>query len=338
MWKRANLQLPVELETVLFDIDGVLISNDAFSCTDRAVAEHVVGRMHGLDWGQGGALPLMTLSDVDAFKRAGGFNDDRDLCYLFAALCTARLREWAGTPLAVRSSQEWAEHARRAHLHGKGGRTWVNATLPASARPDVDLIEELYLEYYWGAAELRKRFGRVPHHLVEDTPGFVDHEQMLFPPDLPAQLHAAGIRHLGMITGRVGAEVTSALERLEAYSCEHWWEVVISAESYAKPNPAALRVAIEAVSAKGGCYVGDSADDLDLLLRYRDQQARADSDILAVMLANEEQGMIYRQRGADCIVTGAEEILQLAVEYRLQNTHRLPVGRACLYPVAQGRR
>jgi len=45
----------------------------------------------------------------------------------------------------------------------------------------------------------------------------VNNEQMLFPPDFFMRLRKTGIRHMGMITGRVGPEVDSALERMEAY-------------------------------------------------------------------------------------------------------------------------
>src|SRR5260370_37759441 len=75
---------------------------------------------------------------------------------------------------------------------------------------------------YWGAAEFQKRFGYAPRYLP-DAPGFVQREEMLFPRDFPAQLRQAGIRHLGMITGRVRPEVDSALVRIGEYSGERWW-------------------------------------------------------------------------------------------------------------------
>ena len=220
-WKRPDLHFPPCFDTIFFDVDGVLIKTSAsFRATDIAVAEYVAGTIHGLHWDEG--KPLVTLADVNAFKQAGGYNNDWDMCYLLAALSTARLREWRGTSPGERSSQEWAELSRAAHLRGHGGVEWVNALLPASARLDYAMIGDLYHEYYWGALEFQKRFGHPPRYLP-DAPGFVHHEEMLFSPAFPASLREAGIAHLGMITGRVGPEVDSALERLEAYSSTRWW-------------------------------------------------------------------------------------------------------------------
>src|SRR6266571_1333869 len=155
IWKRPNLQFPQPFDSIFFDIDGVLIkATCSFRAADIAVAEYVVGRIHG-------------------------------------------------------------------------GTEWVREVTPASAQLDYGLIGDLYHEFYWGAAELKKRYGQTAHYLP-DWPGFVHREEMLFPKDLPARLHKAGIRHIGLITGRVGPEVDSALERMETYSGGRWWDIVIA--------------------------------------------------------------------------------------------------------------
>jgi HAD superfamily phosphatase len=308
-WKRTDLRFPDPCDTLLFDVDGVLIkTSGSFRAADIAVAEYVVGTINGLDWGRAEGRPLLTLEDVKIFKQAGGFNDDWHMCYLLAALYTARLREWRGTPLAERSNREWMELARAAMLAGHGGLEWVRAALPASALPDYELVGQLCREYYWGAEEYRRRFGEEPRYLP-DWPGFVQYEELLFPPDLPARLHKAGLRKLGLITGRVGPEVDSALERMAAHCGAAWWEVVISGDDCLKPDPRALRLAIEAVAARGGLYVGDTADDLDLVLNYRRTQAPHEPDFLAVMRVFPEEVDLYRERGADLIVAQVADLL-----------------------------
>jgi phosphoglycolate phosphatase-like HAD superfamily hydrolase len=306
IWKRPDLQFPQPFDSIFFDVDGVLIKTlDSFRATDIAVAEYVVSKLHGLDWGP---YPGITLHDVDLFKQAGGYNNDWDMCYLLASLFTARLREWKGTPLAERSSAEWAVLEREAHLQGHGGREWVNTTIPASARLDYGMIGDLYHEYYWGADELRKRFGREPYYLPE-AKGLVHNEEMLYAPAFPRKLRAAGIRHLGMITGRVGAEVDSALERMEAYSGERWWDVIIPADICAKPDPRALRLAIDQVGTGGGLYIGDTADDHDLILNYQAVRVDGEPEMLIAMLVPENEVELYQQRGSDFIVRSVEDLL-----------------------------
>jgi HAD superfamily phosphatase len=309
IWKRPDLHFPEPFDTIFFDVDGILIQTTySFRATDIAVAKYIVGHLHGLDWGEREGKTLLTLQDVDAFKQAGGYNNDWDMCYLLASLFTAKLREWQGTPLAQRSIEEWAALSRAAHLKGRGGRTWVDETIPLTARPDYAIVGDLYHEYYWGAAEYRKRFAKEPRYLP-GAEGLVHNEKLLFAPDFPRRLREAGIQHLGMITGRVGPEVDSALERMEAYSNERWWDVIIPANICAKPDPKALRMAIAAVGTRGGLYIGDTADDYDLVGNYRATRTNNEPAILAAMSVPENEIPLYQARGADLIVHSVEDLL-----------------------------
>ena len=311
IWKRPDLQFPPRFDTIFFDIDGVLIKTiDSFHATDIATAEYVAGVIHGLDWGQREGKQLLTHDDVIAFKQAGGYNNDWDMCYLLATLCTARLREWKGTPLARRTFAEWADLAYQATLEGHGGMEWVRATMPASAQLDYGVIGEIYHEFYWGEDELRKRLGREPRYLPGFY-GFVHNEEMLFPPDLFCTLRKLGIPHLGIITGRVGPEVDMALEMIEKHAGERWWDVVVSADTAPKPDPRALQAAIAGIPGGigGGLYIGDTGDDLDVVKHYRAIKRQSDPQILAVMLVYEHEVEIYRQRGADFIIRAVKDVL-----------------------------
>src|SRR5260370_33552729 len=113
------------------------------------------------------------------------------------------MREWRGTPLAERSSQEWAALARAANLQGHGGRIWVDTVMPASALPDYRMVGDIYHEYYWGATELRKHYGREPRFLP-NAPGLFQLEEMLYQPDFSQRLRQADIRHMNIITAALG--------------------------------------------------------------------------------------------------------------------------------------
>ena len=112
-----------------------------------------------------------------------------------------------------------------------------------------------------------------------------------------------------MITGRVGPEVDSALERMEAYSGERWWDVVVSADSCPKPDPLALQMAIAAVGTKGGLYIGDTADDHDLVINDQAVKQADDPVILAVMLVQNDEVRVYQERGTDFIVASVEDLV-----------------------------
>lgn len=312
-WQRPDMLLPQPFDSIFFDIDGVLIKTVAsFRAANIAVTEYIIGKIQGLDWGQENGQTLVTVSDVELFKQAGGFNSDWDLTYLLASLATARLREWRGEQeeQAQRSMQEWAALAHEAAMQGCGGRAWVDTVIPASARPDYAQLADIYDEYYWGEAELRKRFGRAPRYLA-DAPGLVQYEEMLYRPDFFRRLRALGVRHLGIITGRNKPEIESAQERMEAYSGECWWDTVIIADEYIKPDPRALHAAITRVGTLGGLYIGDTADDFDLVRLYRQTQTRPAGQpqlpaMLAAMVVYEDEVELYKRRGADVLMPSVE--------------------------------
>src|SRR5216684_3856615 len=285
IWRRPGLQFPTPFDTIFFDIDGVLIKTiDSFHATDIATAEYVVGTIHGLDWGQREGKALLTHEDVIAFKQAGGYNNDWDMCYLLATLYTARLREWRGTPLAERTIQEWAALSRAANVAGRGGIAWVREVMPASAQLEYSVIGDIYHEFYWGAEEIKNLFGK---------------------------LRQAGIRHMGIITGRVGQEVDIALEMMEAHVGERWWDVVISSDVSPKPDPRALQLAIQGIAGGvgGGLYIGDTGDDHDLVQNYRAIKKASEPEILAVMLVHEHEIATYQQRGADFIIGSVVDVM-----------------------------
>jgi HAD superfamily phosphatase len=310
-WKRPDIVFPHPFDTIFFDVDGVLIhTTPSFIQANIAATEYITDTLHGLDWGSQEGKQLVTLADVEVFKQAGGFNSDWDTTYVLSGLATARLREWSGTSLAERTTAEWAALARAAAVEGRGGRAWADSVLPASACTDYDTVVDVYNECYWGAKNVRTRLGREPRYMPQAV-GYVHNEKMLYAPDFFARLRQAGIVHLGMITGRTGPEVDSAVERMEAYSGERWWDVLISADMYAKPDPQALRAAMAAVNTQGGLYIGDTADDYDLIRLYKETKSTTEPDMLSAMAIQAHEFDLYRQRGADFLLHSVEQLLDI---------------------------
>ena len=321
MWLRPGLARPQRLDTALFDIDGVLID------TQRSYRLAV---MHGSErlvraTGLVPPSPMVSQEDVAAFKLAGGFNSDWDATQLFTALWTARLREWQGRPEAEIPTDEWAARAAEAARAGRGGVAWVRATFPATTVPSDEAARWAHDEFYWGAALVRELFGHEPVYAPEAV-GFVHNEELLLDAALLPALAPLGITRLGLITGRLGPEVDFAVRMLaEAVGPEqealHRWHdgaygrspfaSVIPATVYAKPDPRALGAALEELGAAGAVYVGDTADDLDVVLRYRRELQAGDPAlpaVLAVMIARGETAGVYQRRGADIVLARATDL------------------------------
>lgn len=325
---RAALGSADWLDTALFDIDGVLIdTSGSYRRSVIEATEYLVRARAGLT---GGPEPLVTPEDVVAFKMAGGFNSDWDLTPALAGLWTARLREWRGDPRADRSLSAWAADALTATQAGCGGVEWLRATVPASALPDRDVARWVHDELYWGAAVIRRLYGREPQY-APDALGLAHTEEPLLSPETLPALAALGISLYGVITGRISPEVEQALRLIapegesQAISGPHGvaahppFAVIVPASLHAKPDPQALVYAVEKLGARAAIYAGDTGDDLDLTLRYRAEVLPHRPDlptVIAVAVGDGAAAEQFRIRGADITVSGVHELPAALEELR----------------------
>ena len=330
LWLRPDLRLDSfladtdSIDTALFDVDGVLIDTDrSYRYAVSAASEYLVRVVNGLSEAPS---PMVTGDDIAVFKLAGGFNSDWDATQLFVALWTARLREWRGQPKAELSMKDWAASASQAAREHRGGLTWLRETVPASAIPASDTARWAHDEFYWGVELARRLYGHEPS-FAPDARGFVHNEELLFTSELFSRLAEQGITKLGLITGRADAEVNWAVERLgpacsstSEREMSGWFESeygrspfasIVTADHYAKPDPRAMIHALQALESRAALYAGDTADDLDLVLRYR-QECAAEGEkcvpVLAVAIACGEQALTYQERGADIVIAEISDL------------------------------
>jgi phosphoglycolate phosphatase-like HAD superfamily hydrolase len=316
IWRRPGLAA-FPLDAAIFDVDGVLIdTSQSYVRSVMSASEHLVRVVNGL---REAPSPLLSPADILLFKLAGGWNNDWHCTALFTALWTARLREWRGTPKAEISLAEWARRATEAARAGKGGLPWLNATVPASAIPDPEVARWAHDEYYWGAALVRELYGHEPVY-APDAPGFVHNERLLLDGATIRALIERGITRYGLITGRWGPEVIWAArvlaeawsehEDAPRYESEHGrtpFGAIIPSEEYAKPDPAALVAALDRLGSQGAFFVGDTADDLDLVLRYR-REVKDALPVLAVCVAEGASAETFKARGADIVLSSVTEL------------------------------
>jgi hypothetical protein len=59
----------------------------------------------------------------------------------------------------------------------------------------------------------------------------------------------------------------------------------------------------------GGLYIGDTGDDLDLVLNYQAIKKQHEPNMLAVMLVHEHERDVYKERGADIIIGAVEDVI-----------------------------
>jgi len=349
VWLRPNLAntpqgrgwlaaLEAGSAAALFDVDGVLI--DVTGSYRRSVAEATTTLTRIMLGAEADALltdapsPLVMHDEIILFKLAGGFNNDWDLTQALTALWVARVREWRGQPQAQITLAEWAAQARIAAHDGHGGVRWLYEVASASAIPSSDDARWVHEEYYWGAELARHHFGHTPR-FVPDAPGFVHAECALLDASVLPGLAAQGVSRFGLITGRDGPEIPSALNILAPASglrdpqtsaedtpgdALPWYDgpygrspfgVVVPASIYTKPDPRALVYGMRQLRAGAAVFVGDAGDDLLLVLRYRrelQESLEGKPAALAVLIASDEAACSYQDEGADITLDHVREL------------------------------
>lgn len=123
--------------------------------------------------------------------------------------------------------------------------------------------------------------------------GLIRREQCLIEKEMLAA--TAEQYKLGIVTGRPREEALYALKRFEI---ENFFRVIIAMEDVppgkGKPDPLGIRLALEQLQATGGCYIGDTVDDI---------KAAINADIVPVGIPApgsdvEEQTRLLKQAGA----------------------------------------
>jgi len=232
----------MNVDAVVLDIDGVLV--DVSASYRRAVVE-TVERVHG---------ETVDREAVQAFKEAGGFNNDWELTDAAALYVLAR-GEGMG-----RSVGSFTDTIARTGGGLSAARTLVSEELTPAAHERVlatwepDRYREVFQQLYLGAELYRDLEGEEPDL---DTRGYIHDERVL----IDAETRAALDGPLGVLTGRPAAEAEIALDRVGlAVPDEHRFTM----EDWAggKPEPDALVTLAGRLGADSLAFVGDTLDDV----------------------------------------------------------------------------
>jgi len=278
-------------EAVVLDIDGVLV--DVADSYRRAIVESIE-RVYG---------DTIERSDVQAFKDAGGFNNDWTLTHAAALFVLAR-REGLGMDVEAFTD--------RIAATGSGltaAETVVLDALGPAERErvmdewDRERLRDVFQQLYLGADLYRELEGGEPD---VDAPGFIHDEPVIVESRTLEQLSAYD---LGVLTGRPAAEADIALDRVGlAVPDDH--RFTMNDWEKGKPDPTALVTLAERFDADEVVFAGDTIDDV------RTATAAADADdrtyhgvgVLTGGLTGESGRRTFRDAGATAVVDSVDDL------------------------------
>ena len=278
------------IDTVVFDVDGVLVD------TDASYTEAVLRTVHWLlvhDAGIADDGPAVSRADIRAFKIAGGWNNDWDLSTAMYRWLLAGVRSGAAAKTtALRRDAGSAAEAARLSLEEHGSRAGTRAP-----RSWVE-IRGVFDEFYAGTEVAVARHGMRPR--VHAARGLVETERVLLRPALIDELRALGVSRFGVVTGRARAEWEAIAARVPLPA----GTIVSTAEHGQKPDPEPLRRVVDALGSRSALTVGDTMDDLLMVVNY--QQLGGAVPCVPVALCPPEDESVYRAAGGSVFVRSIE--------------------------------
>lgn len=315
MVRQELLDFLPKVEAMIFDIDGVLV--DASESYRLAVCEAVRFFVQNeLNWIVD--APPLTPEEVDAFKKAGGFNNDWDLTQAAALfLLFKSLKHGVKQVSALKRLRPSLEEFL-AEVSAEGGglsnaEKFVIGRLELRQRRDLArlwkrrLLVQLAQEFYAGRKWCPRLFGFEPQY-VDIESGFLERERTLIELSLlPKDMK------LGILTGRAKRETMLALERMGLTHIipEEFW--VTDDDPIRKPDPKALTILMEKLGANCAIYVGDTIDDLKMVNDYKERTNLSDPTIWVCMTLTgpngEKNRSFFLEQGADIVATDINALL-----------------------------
>ena len=285
-------------DAVVLDIDGVLV--DVADSYRRAIVESV-DRLHGRTIDRAG---------VQAFKDAGGFNNDWDVTDAVALYVLTDDRDSLALP-------EFADRIRSAG----GGLAAAESVIAEYLAPedlaavrdawDSAALRDTFQALYLGADLYRELEGGDP---PVETAGYIHDEPVLVESDTLDRLSAGAA--VGVLTGRPAAEADIALDRVglsvpedHRFTMDDWAE--------GKPHPSALLTLAERFDADTVAFAGDTLDDVRTAVNAADGDPSRNYHGIGVLtggLRGESGRNAFESAGADAVVASVNDLPEVVFE------------------------
>ncbi|WP_254861689.1 TIGR01548 family HAD-type hydrolase [Halovivax gelatinilyticus] len=309
-------------DAVVLDVDGVLV--DVADSYRRAVVE-TVERCHGR---------TVPRAHLQAFKDAGGFNNDWELTYAVALYVLASAEGYDASIESftdeIAAQGGGLDAAIAVVKDGVGARAYRRI----EGRWDREQLRDVFQALYLGTDLYRAIEGGEPaippepeltavepesasvgdgtREVETDLPGFVHDEPILLTSETRERL--AERFALGILTGRPEAEAEIALGRVglgeiptaHRFTMDDWDE--------GKPHPYALTTLAERLDAETVVFVGDTLDDVRTATNAAEVDPSRDYHGVGVLsggLTGETGRTLFADAGAAVVCESIDDVPDL---------------------------
>lgn len=317
--KRLTREFLTSIDTVVFDIDGVLLYVIG---SFREVVSHTVQFYFTNILGFEGSKTLIQPVENELFKLAGKFNNDWDLTYAVVLFYLWKSKRLKTRNIDVMRTEGMSLEDFTGEIKRMGGgleqaKSFLFAGLEEEEKEetlreyDQEKIWHIFQEFYCGKDLAPVMYG-IEARYTDVSEGLIQKETRIINPQLLDKL-AGCSKNIGCLTGRVRKEAEVVLELkgiLKYFRPEY---MITEDLGIVKPDPAGLVCLSQAFGTRRGIFIGDTLDDLGTVKNFRELELEPEFIFCAVSTgAHQEQTWdIFEQAGADIIARDVNAVLEL---------------------------
>ncbi len=249
-------------DCALFDIDGVLVDiRKSYNAAIKKTVEYMLKSITGRAF-----RGLVTDQIILKFRQSGGFNNDTDTTYAItlAMLASSPKSVTEGRKLLTKvagNADESGYVSVEKFLAGHDIRKWKKLlNYPAPVKDSM--LARVFDELFYGPELFRKQDHLEPKYWAGGRP-FIEDDRIDVSAKTMKKLHEMFDSNLAIVSGRSRLAAEYSLRPVMKYfNLDACVFLEDEKREYAKPNPYAIKRAMEVMNAKTAVYAGDSAEDL----------------------------------------------------------------------------
>lgn len=318
--KKESSHLLTRIDTIIFDIDGVLVNVDSsyyqtIKDTVKFYFENIL------------KMPLPAeLAEKEVilkFKMIGGFNDDWELCAALILFYLWKMKEYR-IPLTVDllSKPPLISNFIREHLADGGGLpTMVHWLKDRATHPEEifsiwnqEQIFQIAKEFYAGEQYCYDFYHFHPDY-IKKAEGNIARETTLFESEL---VNFIKKYHIGIFTGRSGPETAYVLKKIGWLNWLLPESIITFDHNIKKPSSSGIEILSDRFQSETGLYIGDTMDDF-LTVQNINKKFQVTKYLSAIITGQNlrekrEKERVFLPKGVDLLGENVNEVVRLLAD------------------------
>jgi phosphoglycolate phosphatase-like HAD superfamily hydrolase len=297
-------------DCALFDIDGVLVDiRKSYNAAVKRTVEYMLKSITDRSF-----RGLVTNQIILRFRQSGGFNNDADTTYAITLAMLARLPKNVvqGRKFLMQvagNADESGYLSVEKFLAGYDIERWKKL-LAYPAPVKESMLARVFDEFFYGPELFRKQNHLEPKYWTGGRP-LIKNDRLVVSAKTMKKLHKMIGGNLAMVSGRSRLAAEYSLKPVMKYfNLDACVFLEDEKREYAKPNPYAIKRAMEVMGARTAVYAGDSAEDL-LMARRAEKEVGVKIVFIGVYGNSPQRAKTmaqFRQEGVQAIAKSVNQL------------------------------